>query len=381
MSDQSLPPHPTVHELTARMTRAMQAGEYQAALPLLDTLLIYDPANPDFAFSRALAHYQLRHYPAALTDFNRAVEQGADNADLYLMRGRTHALLQDSGAALSDLQRALDQQPSLAIYRTRAQLLTALGQLTPALADYDAALQLEADGRLYYERALLLTRIGETARALTDLEQAQAHNYHHPDVALQRGYLLQATDPDAAWQQYSAAIALDKRLTAGYQARAELALQREQFDDALADLNMLVKLLPDDADVRVLRGQALLLRGAAGDALQARREFGEVLRANPEQRLALCGRALAYMRLGKPERAEADLYAFVSAEATSNEEEQAGVAWLILALAQQGKRDEACQQIALMRDVYPALADSQAIAASEGWDETQRALYAGLWLD
>jgi len=95
---------------------------------------------------------------------------------------------------------------------------------------------------------------------------------------------------------------------------------------------------------------------------------------------ALCGRALAYMRLRRPERAEQDFYAFLSVpHPLDPAEERAAAAWLILALAQQGKWDDARDQIALMREAYPDLADAAAVAAQEAWDADQQALYAQAW--
>lgn len=380
MSDDAQPRHPSVDDLTARMTRAMQAAEYQEALPLLDTLITHDPTHADIIFSRGLAYYQLRHYDRALLDFIRAQQQGADSADLYFMRGRTYALLHDAPAALHDLQAALDRQPSSAVYATRARLYSVLGQSVPAIHDMDAALTLEpSNGTFYYQRGLLRMQTNDPNGALADFEQALVHHYQHPDVYLQRGHLLRSQDTAAAYQSYSDAIALDRRLVAAYQARADLALANDQTDAAVTDLTTVLKLQPDHAEARVQRGQALLLRHTGDDALQARRDFSEVLRAVPDHRLALCGRALAYLRLGKPQRAEPDLYAFVSDENTTDDEEQAGVAWLILALAQQAKWEEAHQQIALMHERYPQLADSTLMAAQEGWDEAARAQYAQAW--
>ncbi|MFQ3648681.1 MAG: hypothetical protein SNJ80_17260, partial [Anaerolinea sp.] len=59
----------------------------------------------------------------------------------------------------------------------------------------------------------------------------------------------------------------------------------------------------------------------------------------------------------------------------------AALAWLILALAQQGKWDDARDQIRMMGEFYREhdLADVAAVAQREGWNAEQQALYAQAW--
>jgi tetratricopeptide (TPR) repeat protein len=379
-------PYPSLQQITTQMIEAMQTGRYEAALPLLNTLISRTPNDAQLLFSRGLAHRQLGRHTEAIADFDRAEAVGLRDADLYLMRAWSYAHTQRLDAALEDLQRAIDLQPSAMSYKTRAIIHGTFARTAEALADWDAAIALEPhSGELYFHRAVQrwrgTTHPDRAAQALQDVNLALVNNYQRPNVYLFRGELYEALgDTAAALRDYDEAILLDRRFGAAYRRRAELLIQLGRCDEAISDLTRAMKIDPQDVQLRILRGQAHLLRGQKDDAIQARQDFAHVLEISPMHPQALCGRALAYMRLRRPERAEQDFYAFLSVpHPLDPAEERAAAAWLILALAQQGKWDDARDQIALMREAYPDLADAAAVAAQEGWDADQQALYAQAW--
>jgi tetratricopeptide (TPR) repeat protein len=268
-------------------------------------------------------------------------------------------------------------------YRTRAIIHSSFARTAEALADWDAAIALEPhNGELYFHRAVerwrRTTDPDRAVQTLQDVNLALVNNYQRPNVYLFRGEVYEALgDTAAALRDYDEAILLDRRFGAAYRRRAELLIQLGRWDEAISDLTKAIKIHPQEAQLRILRGQAYLLRGQKDDAIQARQDFAQVLADSPTHPQALCGRGLAYMRLGRPDRAEQDFYAFLSVpHPIDAAEERAAAAWLILALAQQGKWDDARDQIALMREAYPDLADAATVAAQEAWDADQQALYA-----
>ncbi len=369
------------------MVSAMQTGQYEAALPLLNTLIARDPNDAQLLFSRGLAHHQLSRHAEAIADFDRAEAAGLRDADLYLTRAWSHAYSQNAEAALVDLQRALDVQPSAMIYKTRAMLYERWAQAEQALADWDAAIALEPNnGELYLRRAVArfrhTTAPDRAQQALADANAAIHRGYQRPNAYAFRAELHSVLgNLEAALRDLDEAIALDRRFAAAYRQRAQALLQLGRCDEAISDLNMALKINPDTA-LYVLRGQAYLARGQGDDLIKARQDFAQVPEHDPYYPHAALGRGLAYMRLNRPERAEQDFYAFLSwPESTAWEDERRALAWLILALAQQGKWDDARDQIRMLGEFYQQhdLADSAAVAQREGWNAEQQALYAQAW--
>jgi tetratricopeptide (TPR) repeat protein len=385
MQDESL--HPSIQEITARMVNAMQSGQYEAALPLLNTLIARDPNDAQLLFSRGLAHHQLSRHAEAIGDFDRAEAAGLRDADLYLTRAWSQAYSQNAEAALADLQRALDLQPSAIIYKTRAMLYERWAQTEQALADWGAAIALEpTNGELYLRRAVArfrhTTAPDRAQQALADADAAIYRGYQRPNAYAFRAELhAELGDNAAALRDLDEAIALDRRFAAAYRQRAQVLLQLGRYDEALNDLNMAIKISPDAA-LYVLRGQAYLARGQGDDFIKARQDFAQVPEHDKWYPDALLGRGLAYMRLNRPDRAEQDFYGVLSHPDTLGwEDERKALAWLILALAQQGKWDDVQDQIRMVREFYPGreLTDAALVAQREGWNAEQQALYAQAW--
>jgi tetratricopeptide (TPR) repeat protein len=382
-------PYLSIQEITARMVSAMQSGQYEAALPLLNTLIARDPNDAQLLFSRGLAHHQLSRHAEAIADFERAEAAGLRDADLYLTRAWSHAYLQNAEAALADLQRALDVQPSAMIYKTRAMLYERWAKSEQALADWSAAIALEpTNGELYLRRAVErfrhTTAPDRAQHALADANAALQHGYLRPNAYAFRAELHSALgDLDAALRDLDEAIALDRRSAWAHRQRAQVLLKLGRCDQAITDLTTALKISPDAA-LYVLRGQAYLMRGQGDDVIKARQDFAQVPEHDPHYPDAALGRGMAYVRLNRPERAEQDFYAFLNwPESAAWQDERKAYAWLILALAQQGKWDDARDQIRMLREFYANrwhdLADSATVAAREGWNPDQQALYAQAW--
>lgn len=379
----------SIQEITARMVSAMQTGQYEAALPLLNTLIARDPADAQLLFSRGLAHHQLGRHAEAIADFDRAEAAGLRDADLYLTRAWSHAYVHNAEAALADLQRALDLQPSAIVYKTRAILYERWGRAELAIADWNAAIALEPhNGELYLRRAVERFRHtsepDRTQQALADANAALDRGYLRPNAYAFRAELhAELGDLEAARRDLDEAIALDRRSASAHRQRAQVLMQLGRCDEAISDLHTAIKINPD-AVLYLLRGQAYLTRGQGDDLIKARQDFAQVPQHDPLYPQAMLGRGMAYARLNRPDRAEQDFYTFLNGPHTAawGDERQA-LAWLILVLAQQSKWDDARDQVRMLREFYPErhgdLADAAVVAQREGWNAEQQALYAQAW--
>jgi tetratricopeptide (TPR) repeat protein len=113
-----------------------EAGNPQAALPLVSEGIRLDPRKPWGYHNRGVIYMQLRQLEAAIGDFDQALALDAQSADAFLNRGVCYRLLGQDEQALADFNRALELNPGLALgYRNRAGVYFAMHQYEKARSD------------------------------------------------------------------------------------------------------------------------------------------------------------------------------------------------------------------------------------------------------
>lgn len=107
-----------------------------------------------------------------------------------------------------------------------------------------------------------LSLLGAHAEALAALERAAKLAPDNPAIAHNKGRALEALGrTDEAEQAYNDALAIDHRLMPAPSARAALLAARGDWAGALADLDMALTSAPNDATLRLRRGELLLHQG------------------------------------------------------------------------------------------------------------------------
>jgi Flp pilus assembly protein TadD len=107
-----------------------------------------------------------------------------------------------------------------------------------------------------------LSVLGAHAEALAALERATKLAPDNAAILHNRGRALEALGRvDEAEQAYNDALSIDHRLMPALGARAALLAARGDWAGALADLDMALTSRPDDAHLRLRRGELLLAQG------------------------------------------------------------------------------------------------------------------------
>lgn len=156
-------------------------GGNQQTLQLLNALLAKDRDNTAAYVSRARCHYFVGMYMQAFQDASEALRRDRNHAEAYLIRAKAGKML---------------------------------GAIPQAVNDYTASIRLHPTADAYYGRALTYVR-----------------EFREND--------RQALD------DFTAAIRLDPKHMGAYKFRAEIYSRNDQFEQALQDSEMVLKLDPD----------------------------------------------------------------------------------------------------------------------------------------
>ncbi len=109
-------------------------------------------------YQRGVAHLERGEYEAAISQFDRAIDQDDQFAQAYWGRGDAWMSLGQYETAVDDFSRIIEMHPKTfpTIYAYRAAAYTQLGNFPAAIADYQALLALDPEEDL---RRLALTSI------------------------------------------------------------------------------------------------------------------------------------------------------------------------------------------------------------------------------
>ncbi|MBS0170887.1 MAG: tetratricopeptide repeat protein [Nitrospira sp.] len=156
-----------------------------------------------------------KHNQSTLDLLTHVLEQKRNQTGLYLARARCYYYLGSYAQALQDASEVIRRLPNKAdAYLVRAKAGKMLGQIPQALDDYSTSIRLRPSAEAHYGRGLTYVREyqGKDGEALDD---------------------------------FTAAIRFDPKHVGAYKARAEIYSRHEQFQNALQDAEIVLKLDPD----------------------------------------------------------------------------------------------------------------------------------------
>lgn len=169
---------------------------------------------------------------------------------------------------------------------------------------------------LHLNRAQAFNAVGNGARALVDFRETirlldGAPQPLTSDQHLHRGIARHATEQfDQALADYNEAIKLDDRNALAYVDRGILLATREgQIENAIADFDRALELVPDNIDTLVLRSD---LYSALGEHARAVADLDRAVDLSPSNARLLNYRGLLRARRGERTQAVADYSAAIA---------------------------------------------------------------------
>ncbi|WP_295617298.1 serine protease [Chamaesiphon sp. GL140_3_metabinner_50] len=307
--------------------------EYPQALAIYNRAIVSDAENPRNYINRGSLLAKLDRYPAALLDYNRAIEIAPDDATYYGSRSSIYEKLNRKPESVADLSRQIeiltqsnDLKSLASAYSNRSLKYFIAGNYAPALADSNRAIELNRTyGFAYHLRAGIYSRVGNNLVAIANetkyIELLEAEiNPNFENAAIfylipayaERGKYYQAVgkvaEAQADWQK-SLTFDLPKidnreMQISAYIARSWVNQNLERYTEAIANLNIVLKLDPKNADAYRDRGVAKVRLDRYSEAVT---DLSAAIALDPNEGVTYFGRATAYSFLGKYSAALLDI--------------------------------------------------------------------------
>ena len=270
--------------------QAMQTGDYEGAIALLDQLLKADPAQPKLWHIKAVAQLSLGQANAAVIAIDQALRLNPDMAIAHRLLGKALRQIGDKQGAISAYKQAtrlylnqqdkdnaqiclqhieaLNPQPKELIssqdFTAQVTAKIQQGKYRQALQDIDWMLQLDPNNvTLLAQRGMVHAHCYNQVAALKDFAYAMDLEPHNPSLRLQRG---------------------------------EMHLLLGNFDNALADFSALLSLNAlDPMHLYRLRGETYAKVNQHKLACQ---DFSQVLEKDAQNAASYQGRGLSNEALG-----------------------------------------------------------------------------------
>ncbi len=307
-----------------RATLYFDMGDNARALEGYTKAISLDPGNSSHFNMRGRVYFARNELDRALADFDQAmkIRGGRDSYTLYY-RGRTHKARGDLDRARMDFNEAVRINPRIAAYfidsgnRHRNLGFKNKRQFDLAIANYDSAIDLDpVSARAYAERALAHLHKEGVDRAIEDYDRAVALDPNFTDAWLNRGNMYRnKREYDRAAADYDRALASlsaddetvkFKRATI-FDSRCFARGHLNQLEAALKDCDEALNLQPHTA--RHNRAAIYIRLGRFDDAIA---EYNVNLKILPRDSSSIYGRGLARLRKGDAAGGKADIDAALS---------------------------------------------------------------------
>jgi tetratricopeptide (TPR) repeat protein len=240
-----------------------------------------EPLDAEGFSRRGAAFAARRDFDHALADLNRACDLDPKNPEYFYQRGQVFSQRGLAARALDDYYRALELKPDhVPALLARADISMSRKDVIAARADLDSIDRLSAKQ--------------------ADIRLALAHRYDRLNAF---SMAISQFDP---WIEFHAVdLNLAEALNGRCWARAS---QNVDLQKALDDCNAALKLSPSQkfpaAAILASRG---LVRLRMGDYDQSIVDYSDSIKLNFKNAMALYGRGIDKMRLGRTEEGQADL--------------------------------------------------------------------------
>jgi tetratricopeptide (TPR) repeat protein len=274
-------------------------GKHELALADLERAVAMDPRHAPYLENRARLYMHFERWREAIEDLDAALSLVANNIHALRRRALAHEKAGQREAAIADYRAVLRTSPydtdsQAALRRLSAPTGTADGAscrdprmpVIDRVADCSRAIQTaktrEQRAVAYFARSQIYGLVmRQLDKALEDVEQAMKHKPGWAEAHSYRGLVrMWRGDPKAALADFDRAIELDPKIAPNMLlSRATARIELKLYAPALADIDRVFPLMPNNPAVFYTRG---LAHERMGKREQAIGDYREALKIFPQ---------------------------------------------------------------------------------------------------
>jgi tetratricopeptide (TPR) repeat protein len=297
------------------------AGRYNLGLLLLKDkkweearehftqVIEHEPMHVTAYFNRGRAAYRLKHYDAALADYQKAqaLNEG-DYPEALLNIGLVQTAMEEYSAAEQSYRQALTlRQDYESAWYNLGLLFMRQDKGDEAVVAFLRAVALREDyPQAWYNLGLLYARKEQNTESIAAYETALKFRPDYTNARINLAVrLMRQKQPQRAIEHYRLALEHDASYATAWYNLALAYMESRQYAEVEASLQRMLELEPDSVKARSLLAKSLMSHGNSAAAVIELEKAVEIEANNAALRLAL---AQALRAAGELPRARAELY-------------------------------------------------------------------------
>lgn len=330
----------------SRLARQYLIGHQpKLAIPEFQAIIALDPKNVDARGNLGVLYFFQGDYAKAVPQLQAALKLKAGLWKIQSLLGLSERRLGDDGVGRADLEAAfphleeaalkiqvgrdlidsysstgdLDRAASIAssllkIQPTDPSLLYTAYRLYSDLAGeamLDLSLAAPESGQMHQAMAHELARERDIPGAIANFRKAVAINPNLPGIHFELAEALRASSDlklrAEAEQEYKLAVAANGRDTKSLTKLGDIAVEKDDFDGAVAYYKRALALMPGDADATLGLAHVYIEKDESASALPL---LERLVAADPTNVVAHYRLSTAYRKLKRPDDAKRELEAY-----------------------------------------------------------------------
>ncbi len=299
----------------------------EAARACCDKALEIDPKFDMALYNRGWTYAtgKTKEYGLARAEMKKALSVNPDYKEACYAMGMFYGYEDNYPVAKVWMDKAIAMNADfLLAHKWRGIICGEMAQYEDAVSSFGLAIQLDPmNADLYVRRAKMSVALGKLDDALRDLNFAYELDPTAKRTLLYLGDVyLKAGNSDKALSFYDKATAADVNYDEAYARKATLLMQMNRFDDALAAIDLAIKVSSYKPErFWVQRGTVLEAAGRCDDAVEC---FARARTIAPRFAAAWRSEALALKSLGKLDQANAAAKAYLELVPTDEDFKKEG---------------------------------------------------------
>lgn len=248
-----------INALFNRGIALMNLNRFEEAVSNYDNLLAIQSNYPEAHNNRGNALQELKNFTAAVASYDNPIRFNSNYAEAYNNRASAYKNLKIYPAALADFDQAITLKPDYAeAYNNRGLVWQDIKNYSSAIADFQQAIQLNNYyAEAYYNQANVLQSLKKYSEALLCYEKALSIRSDYVEVYNNKGNVQKELQQfDAAIKSFEQALAIKPNYPEVYNNIGTVFKETKQFDIAIEYYDKAINLKPDYAEAFNNRGLA-----------------------------------------------------------------------------------------------------------------------------